>query len=424
MRFRAHLIGASALLLLAIWLSSGTMAPYASTWAFPIVSKPCGYLYNLDHPQHLAVFQMLDGQPREVWQGSFVLRRLLFPAIAYPAMKALGYEVGGFVVSLLAHVGALLAVALFVRKRYGDGAAIAASWMLATYPGITYWAALPYANAAIVPASCALFILLTLLDERARLRSVAWIAGAMGVLFTAYDLLPFFGVAAVIVLARRRRWRALPVAALAMAVAPMLSWLVVTRVFHVPWSNRNTELYGIVARAYLAPPGLGVWLRSIADFPVVLALNYLFSNMLFLPALFVIHVTIARLRLTLVEGAVAVAVALVFLFNNLAPPYSDPYQMRGDYVPRLYQPVFVVFIVYVARVMGGLAALERAKAAIAATVFALAMLGNLTITFGPIARVPWAGNIYQRFYFHAFLESMDTNLARYGRRPLGFCDRK
>ena len=52
------------------------------------------------------------------------------------------------------------------------------------------------------------------------------------------------------------------------------------------------------------------------------------------------------------------------------------------------------------------------------------MLGNLTITFGPIARVPWAGNIYQRFYFHAFLESMDTNLARYGRRPLGFCDRK
>ena len=81
MRFRAHLIGASALLLLAIWLSSGTMAPYASTWAFPIVSKPCGYLYNLDHPQHLAVFQMLDGQPREVWQGSFVLRRLLFPAI-------------------------------------------------------------------------------------------------------------------------------------------------------------------------------------------------------------------------------------------------------------------------------------------------------------------------------------------------------
>ena len=35
--------------------------------------------------------------------------------------------------------------------------------------------------------------------------------------------------------------------------------------------------------------------------------------------------------------------------------------------------------------------------------------------------VPWAGPIYQRFYFHSFLESMDTNLALYGRRPLGFC---
>ena len=95
---------------------------------------------------------------------------------------------------------------------------------------------------------------------------------------------------------------------------------------------------------------------------MVLALNYLFSNMLFLPALFLIHLAITRLRLTLVEGAVAIAVALVFLFNNLAPPYSDPYQMRGDYVPRLYQPVFIVFIIYVARVMGGLATFERAKA--------------------------------------------------------------
>ena len=135
---------------------------------------------------------MLDGQPREVWQGSFVLRRTAFPAIAYPAMKALGYEVGGFMVSLLAHVGALLVLALFVRKRYGDGAAVAASWMLAAYPGITYWAALPYANAVIVPASCVLFILLTRLDESARLRSVTWISLAMGLLFTAYDLMPFW----------------------------------------------------------------------------------------------------------------------------------------------------------------------------------------------------------------------------------------
>ena len=48
------------------------------------------------------------------------------------------------------------------------------------------------------------------------------------------------------------------------------------------------------------------------------------------------------------------------------------------------------------------------------------MLANLSVAFGPIAHVPWAGPIYQRFYFHAYLDSMDTNLARYGRRPLGF----
>src|SRR4029077_9369055 len=101
MRFRAHVIGASALLALAIWLSSGTMTPYASTFFRPIVSSPCGYLYNVDHPQHEATFRMLDGQPPERWRGSLVLRRLLFPVVAYPFMKAAGFEVGGFIASVL-----------------------------------------------------------------------------------------------------------------------------------------------------------------------------------------------------------------------------------------------------------------------------------------------------------------------------------
>jgi hypothetical protein len=128
-----------------------------------------------------------------------------------------------------------------------------------------------------------------------------------------------------------------------------------------------------------------------------------------------------RARPSAIEGALAIAIGLVFAFNNLAPPYPETYQLRGDYIPRIYQPLGVALIVYCARVVGGLNTPDRAKAAIVKTVFALAMAANLSVAFGPIARVPWAGRVYQRFYMHAFVETMDINLARHGRRPLGFC---
>ena len=424
MRFRVHLFAASVALVLAIWLSSGTMSPFAATWAYPIVSQPCGYLYNPDHSQYLAAFQMVDGQPRALWQSSIVLRRILYPLVAYPFMKVAGFTLGGFIASLLINLAALIVFAGFVRKRWGDRAAVWGMWLFAVYPGITYWAAVPYANACIVPVSCGLFALLTRLDERTDLRSVAVSSLAMGVLVTAYDLLPYFGVAAMIVLARRRRWSAMPLAAACLASGPAAVWLILTRVVHLDWSNANTDIYSTMIGAYLHPPALGVWLRGVAAFPVVLVQVFLFSNMVFLPVLFLVCVVATRVRPTLVEGALFIAIGLVFAFNNLAPPYPDTYQMRGDYIPRIYQPVGIALLVYCCRVISLLGTLERPKAVVVQTMLALTIAANLTITFGPVARVPWAGRVYQRFYFHAFLDSMDTNLALHGRRPLGFCGRK
>jgi hypothetical protein len=421
LRFRAHLIGACILMLLAIWLSSGTMYPFASTWAFPIVSKPCAYLFNQDHPEYRAAFDMLDGAPRAAWQWSMVLRRVLYPLVAFPFMKAAGFLVGGFIASVLINLAALVALAFFLRKRWGDRVAVAGVWLLACYPGVTYWGALPYATAAIVPASLGLFMLLTRLDEQTELRSVALNAFAMSLLFTAYDLLPYFGVAAMIVLIRRRRWRAIPIAAACMAIAPAVVLLVLTKVAHLPLSNPNTDLYGTMLKAYLHPPALGVWLRGVANFPVVLGQVFFFSNLVFLPMLFLLLLIVARVRMSAVEGALAVAIGLVFMFNNLAPPYPETYYMRGDYIPRIYQPLCAALIVYCARVMGGLDGLERVKANFIKVAFALVLAMNLSVAFGPIARVPWAGKVYQRFYLHSFLETMDINLARHGRRPLGFC---
>jgi hypothetical protein len=421
MKFRTHLIAACALLLVAIWLSSGTMYPFAATWAFPMVSKPCGYLFNQDHSQYRAAFDMLDGRPRAAWEWSIVLRRLLYPVVAYPFMKAAGFVAGGFIASALINLAALVALALFLRRRWGDRAAIVGAWLFACYPGVTYWGALPYANATIVPVSCGLFILLTRVEERSDLRALVSSSLAMGVLFTAYDLLPFFGVAALIVLGRRRRWSALPVAAGCMAIGPLAAWFILTRIARVPWSNINTDIYGTMIDAYLHPPGVGVWLRGIAAFPIVLVQVFFFSNFLFLPGLFLILLVVTRARLTLVEGALLVSVALVFLFNNLAPPYPETYQMRGDYIPRLYQPAGVALIVYCARVIGNPVGGDPGKVRFAVAALALVLVANLSIAFGPIARAPWAGRVYQRFYMHASLETMNENLALHGRRPLGFC---
>jgi hypothetical protein len=423
MRFRAHLAGAAALLALAIWLASGTMTPYASTYVYSTATEPCGYLVNVDQPHHEAVFQMLDGQPRARWERSVVLRRLLFPLCAFPFMKAFGYLPGGFFASLLCQLGGLLALALHLRRRHGEAAAIAGSWLLAVYPGITYWAGLPYAYVAIVPASIALFILLVRLDERRGWAPVAAIGAAMGLLFTAYDLAPFFGVAAVLLLLARRRFAELPVAVATMAAAPLASLLALKLVFHAPLANPNTAIYGAVFRAYLHPPGLGAWLGTIADFPVVLGWNFLCSNMLFLPACFLLIAGLGKRRLAPTEAALGAAVALVFLFNNLAPPYAGRWQMRGFFIARLYQPLFVALLVYCARVLGDWRSLPPARARLLWATALFMFVGNATIAFGPIARIPWAGSVYHFFYRHSPATTMDDNLARHGRRPLGFCDR-
>ncbi len=423
MRFRAHLAGASVLLALAIWLSSGTMSPYAATYSFPIVSRPCGYLLNVDDPHHKAVFQMLDGQPRARWERSVVLRRLLFPIFAYPFMKAGGYLTGGFVASLLWQLGGLCALAWHLRRRHGEAAAIAGSWLLAVYPGITYWAALPYAYVAIVPASIVLFILVEHLDERRGKAPAAAIAAAMGLLFTAYDLAPFFGMATVFLLLARRRFPDLAVAIPAMAAAPLASLLLLKLVFHAPITNPNTAIYASVLRAYLHPPGLGVWLHTVADLPLLIVDNFLFSNMLFLPVGFLMVAALTVRRLSPTEGALGAAVALVFLFNNLAPPYPGYWQMRGIFIPRIYQPLGVALLVYCARAIADRRSLSPARGHLLLAAALFVFIGNASVAFGPIAHVPWASTVYHFFYRHASPTKMDENLARYGRRPLGFCDR-
>jgi len=406
----------------SIWLSTGTLAPYAATTNPPLPLGPCDYLYNGDHDHFQATFRLLNGEPRERWQDSVVLRRILYPVLAYPFMKLLGFELGGLLASVLIHWAAFSALVLFLRSRVGEIGAIAGAWLFATYPGVSYWAGLPYAYATIVPFSVLNFILLIEAQSVQRLGRASLLFAAMGVLALSYDFLPLFGPALLLVLAIRRRYRWLPIA-LACLLAPSAAWaLLLGRFFGVSPLNSNTGVYLDILHGWLHPTDLTAWWRLLTQLPWNALVNYFDSNFLFLPALFLALLVLRRfqpaVRLEVAESALLVTTAALFLFNNAVPPYPG-IQVRGTVYPRLYQPVFVVFLFFAARMAQ--AAQQGSPRLRVATLCALTVAANATVAFGPVLRVPYTGHVYIWFYQHTSPDWLERNLRRYGRRPLGFC---
>lgn len=416
-----HEAAAIAVMVASIWLSSGTLSPYAVTLQNPLVVTPCHYLANVDDGQFRATFLMLDGAPKHAWDQSVVLRRILFPLVAYPFMKATSFEVGGFIASLLLHVIAFLAFARFLRRTVGDAGAVAGMWLLATYPGISYWAGLPYSYASIVPLSIFAFLLLWRIAVEDRASAICWSGFGIGILALGYDLLPFFGAAALGLLAYRRRF-GLAAATLVLLLAPIgiFNAVVLERFYGVNPVNPNSAMYATILRSFVSGPHWAEWAHLMLRFPFDAIRVYLFSNFLFLPLLFSLALALAiragRPEFRPADAALLLAVAAVFLFNNLAPPYPGV-QMRGSYIARLYQPAFVALIVYVARVVQ----LGRARWIGPAVAAAIAL--NAAIAFGTVTANPAASFVDLQFYGHdnKDVNNVARNVARYGRRPIGVC---
>ncbi len=417
-RFRVHAVAASIVLLMAIWLSTGTMAPYGATLRHPAVLEPCHYLVNVDHEQFAAPFRMMHGDDFDTWGFSVVLRRLLFPILALPLVNVMGFLVGGVITSMAIHVFALIGFSTWVLRRIGESAAVTMLWLLATYPGVTYWAGLPYSYVIIVPGSLACMMLLYRLDAAPNWGEIAIPSLFLGVIFLGYDLLPFFGPATLLVLLRRRRWLWMFGAGIAM-VLPSLLVAALFILLGVPLVNSNTITYLLVLSAYFHPADMAQWGRDVVALPGVFISNFLFGNFVVLPVLFCGALIVAwRRRLLIVEKsdtALLIASAALFLFNNVAPPYYG-WQLRGAWMARLYQPVFPVFLLVIARVSQRAAAERTWRAAVA-----LSILANGSIAFGPVLLNPIAAHVYQRFYSHSPPEAMLVNLRRFGRRPLGVC---
>ena len=266
------------LLFVLLWVSSGTLAPYAVTLDEPVVDEACGYLYNLDHTFHLAQYRMLDGEPRHTWAYSPVLRRVLYPILAFPFMKVLGDNAGGLAINFLLNAVAILVFVRFVRKEVGGQAGSMTLWLLATYPGIAYWGALPYAYAFIVPATLLCGMLLYYLARAETLPRILLLAAGMGLLFTGYDLYIFFLPAVGLVLLMRRKWVAIPLASVAIMLPTVLVMLAMAKLCGVGAANDNTNIYGVVLKSYFGPYNMTDWTWLLKTSPMVGVHNFLFSN--------------------------------------------------------------------------------------------------------------------------------------------------
>ena len=429
---RRHLIGASLVLLLGIWLNTGTLAPYAATLSHPMVWSRCNYLLNIDHNHFKATFNLLQGLPRDQWEYSVVLRRLLYPAAAYPFMKLLGFEIGGIVANAVFAVGSLILFWRALQRRLGGRAPRAMLWLLATWPGWVYWAGLPYSYAAIVPLSLLSLILLWRVEALATWRRALLHGLALGVLFTGYDLIAFFGAAGILLLLSRRLWLPAGVFTAAILLPQTALALALQALRQIPIRNANTAAYSAIVSSYLSTgrlngDGLRAWGRLLRMLPGVILDNFLYSSFLFLPLLFLAGFLLSRRlppgeRYTPpAEACLLAAAALVFLFNNLAPPYEG-WQLRGSWVARLYQPAGVAMIACLAGLYARADLLPRPLRRTAWAALAVALAADAWIVFAPVlGSTALTQFVYHRFYRHDRETAYSETLAWYGARPLGFC---
>lgn len=426
--WRGPLLLISLVFLAGLYCNTGTLSPYASS-GIPRVDVDTGYLYNIDHGEFRALYHFVNGAERTAWEHAILLRRVLYPVLAWPFMRLAGFELGGTLASLaISWLGLILALHA-LRRQVGRRGALFAGLLLAVYPGAAYWSGLPYLYAVIVPGCLLLMAGIVELSRHPSLPRTLLISLGLGFGYLAYDFVAFFLPASVLVLALQRRWNAAVVTVVGQ-VLPILCWLAALRwVFHVPALNSNTGIYDVIVRAYLSPGDLNAWFSLAGDAPAAAWNVWFGANFQFLPllalAVLALNPVTSRVRPTLAGLALLASVAALFAFINLSPLHSGPWVLRGSWVSRIYQPALAVCIYACARWWQHLPPLSRPSQWGIRALVALVLVGNAVITFGPILGNPGgvAGEAFFRFYTHTdviLIRSLDTNLTTQGRRPIGF----
>lgn len=408
--------------LATLWLSSGTLAPYAASHHQPLLDKECNYLFNLDHSHFEATYLFLNGAPPEQWDQSVVLRRILYPLIAYPFMRATDFLTGGFIASALLHLLCGVLFLRFIKELYGINTQRYCAVALATFPGIAYFGSLPYSYACIVPFSLIGFMCLSKLNDSSSIPRAAISYGLLlGMLNLGYDLFAFFLPTGLLLLSLRKAWFSAVLFAICSVIIPLTSTVLLEHVFNVPIVNSNTVSYGNIFGAYLSifTRLRTDWLPLLAQLPYVFLHNFIFSTFLVLPVtvtmVSVYNLQQKRALFNRVETAFIVTGFLIWLFNNAAPPYEG-WQLRGFWIARVYLPLFVPLLVFACRSIATITPPLRFYC-----LSALVLCQSLVV-YGPFFGFDSLSDyLYAEFYQHSKHGAFSDNVQKHGRHLLGSC---
>ena len=395
------------LCILGWYFNTGTLAPYAATLPAPVVDPRTGLLANWDDAHHIAVMEMLSGN-EDYWKGSVMFRRPLHAWLCLPLNPLISYRYSGVILNLLLYIVAMLWLWDEVSYRENARVGFYSLMLLCSYPGFTYWAGQPYSYGIIAPGSLVCYIVLRRLVVETRLIRVASLGLLAGIVFLGYDLYIVYLPAFALALAVRRRWWQLAVS-MAMSILPLAALLMIFHRAGMPIVNSNSEIYSIIANAYLKNGPIAVDAGLIRQ----LISSFAWSQFLFLPCgLVLCLIPAARNGIRLDECSLGVSLLSLCCFLNLAPPYEG-WQMRGDFMNRLYQPGFAALVVVLARV-------AAAKPRIGVPVVVVVCLMQFLVVFSGAAGLSLMHPCYERFYPHARAGVYSENLRKYGCRPIGF----
>jgi hypothetical protein len=416
-----------ALMGVQMYLNTGTLSAYAATMNNPAMYD--GYIVNLDWPQYVANYKFITGADPSQWAGGYVLRRVLLYLVGYPFLKLFGFYTGSMITIFLCIFISYFFFIKFVGKEFGNAGAGIAMALLCTYTGIMYWIGSPFVHNLIVPLCLWIYLLLYKM-QRNGLRFNYLALAIIGILFTGYDLLPLFapGILVLILLNRNFAFTQrllLIVFALLMFVGPplLVRWWIHTRAENFPLGG-NDNSYTIIINSYLhVLNSIPAWWERTKLVPATLMRCFLHGNFYGLPLLFIVLWTYGRwvlkFKLNRIENTILYSILFLFLFNNMAPPYEGEWQMWGDWLARLYQPLFIVMVMYVVR-LGAHVYVVRGSKLLFSSALALTVVFNILVNTGGLYASPLTSRVYGNFYKHGAGDSYLKNIRYFGARPLGF----
>lgn len=389
------------------YLNTGTLAPYAATSKLSIFEKNSGLLVNIDHEGHMDVMEMLEGNT-DGWQESVVLRRPLHAWICFPLNRLLDYAYSGSIVNLFLYLLASLWLWIEIANKDGNRTGLYCLALLCTYPGFTYWAGLPYCYGIIAPGSILCYLIQNRISENLPTYLIASYSFIGGIVFLGYDLYAIFLPSFILSLLINGLWQRIFIVA-PCTIIPLSIYLYWLRSSGIPLENSNSEVYRIILQAYV---NHGIALPDF-EFLRQLLSSLLWSNFLFLPIGFIFTISFTGFRfIRFSDLSLILATSGLFFFLNLAPQY-DGWQMRGDYMNRLYQPAFVAMIIVLSRFAANYTRFGP-------SLLSAVVLLQSAVMFSGALNISALHACYEKFYPHDRPGVYAETLNQIGKRPIGF----